>query len=102
MPNAASRCATRTPMRPSPTTPRVFSKSSTPVYAERFHEPPLSEACACGTRRGAGGGARGHGAGGGEHERVGVPGRRDDVGGRRVDDHDAGLGGGADVDVVEA
>ena len=48
-----SRCATRTPIRPSPTTPRVFSKSSTPVNADRFHDPPLSEACAWGTRRAA-------------------------------------------------
>jgi hypothetical protein len=29
-------------------------------------------------------------------------GRRDDVGGRRVDDHDAGGRGGLDVDVVES
>ena len=40
--------------------------------------------------------------GGGEHQRDGELGGRDDVGRRRVDDHDAGLGGGADVDVVEA
>jgi hypothetical protein len=41
-------------------------------------------------------------AGGREHQRHGELGGRDDVGGRRVDDHDPGLGGGLDVDVVEA
>ena len=40
--------------------------------------------------------------GGGEHQRDGELGGGDDVGGRRVDDHDAGLGRGLDVDVVEA
>ena len=39
--------------------------------------------------------------GGGEHQRDRELGGRDDVGRRRVDDHDAGLGRGADVDVVE-
>ena len=38
----------------------------------------------------------------GEHQRDGELGRGDDVGGRRVDDHHAGLGGGLHVDVVEA
>ena len=41
-------------------------------------------------------------AGGGEHERDGELGGADDVGRRGVDDHHAGLGGGLDVDVVEA
>ena len=41
-------------------------------------------------------------AGGGEQQGDGELGGADDVGGRRVDDHDAGLGGGPDVDVVEA
>ena len=49
--NAASRCATSTPMRPSPTTPTVFSASSTPVNFERCQAPPRSEAWACGTLR---------------------------------------------------
>ena len=46
MPKADSRCATSTPIRPSPTTPSTLSCSSTPVYFERFHAPPLSEALA--------------------------------------------------------
>ena len=40
-------------------------------------------------------------AGRGEHQGDGELGGADDVGGRRVDDHDAGLGGGLHVDVVE-
>ena len=40
-------------------------------------------------------------AGGGEHQRDGELGGGDDVGGRGVDDHHAGLGRRADVDVVE-
>src|SRR4051794_9258516 len=38
-------------MRPRPTTPTVFSKSSVPVYFERFHAPPLSAWLAWGTCR---------------------------------------------------
>ena len=38
-------------MRPNPSTPSVFSYSSTPLYFERSHAPPVSEACACGTLR---------------------------------------------------
>ena len=38
-------------MRPSPTTPSVFSNSSVPVYFERFQAPPLSAWLACGTCR---------------------------------------------------
>src|SRR6266545_3066298 len=53
MPNAASRCATRMPIRPRPTMPTVFSYSSTPVYLLRFHSPPLSDLSAAGTRRAA-------------------------------------------------
>ena len=45
-PNADSRCATRTPIRPRPTTPTVLSCSSTPEYFERFQAPPLSAALA--------------------------------------------------------
>ena len=45
------RCATSTPMRPRPTTPRVFSRSSTPVYLLRFHSPFFSAALACGMLR---------------------------------------------------
>ena len=41
-------------------------------------------------------------AGGGDEQAAGELGGGDDVGGRRVDDHHAGLGGGGDVDVVEA
>ena len=33
-------------MRPKPTIPRVFSKSSAPVYLERAHLPARSAACA--------------------------------------------------------
>ena len=39
---------------------------------------------------------------GGEQQADGELGGADDVGGRRVHDHHAGLGGGLDVDVVEA
>ena len=45
------RWATRTPMRPRPTTPRVFSLNSTPVYLLRFHSPFFSAALACGMLR---------------------------------------------------
>lgn len=38
----------------------------------------------------------------GEHQRDGVLGGGDGVGARGVDDHDADLGGGADVDVLES
>ena len=51
MPNADNRWATSTPIRPRPTTPAVFSVSSTPVYFERFHSPPRSASLAAGTRR---------------------------------------------------
>ena len=78
-------------MRPRPTMPTVFSYSSMPVYFDRFHSPFLQR------------GVRGRDvARGGEHQRDGQLGGGDDVGGRRVDDHDAGLGGRLDVDVVEA
>src|SRR4051812_9116793 len=46
MPNAVSRWATRTPMRPSPTMPRVFSNSSMPVKRARCHSPLRSDAWA--------------------------------------------------------
>src|SRR4051812_2378947 len=42
IPKADMRWATRTPIRPRPTTPRVFSLSSTPVYLLRFHSPFFS------------------------------------------------------------
>ncbi len=45
------RWATRAPMRPRPTTPRVFSASSTPVYLLRFHSPFFNAALACGMLR---------------------------------------------------
>ena len=38
-------------MRPKPTTPRVFSKSSAPVYFERAHLPFFNAACAGETKR---------------------------------------------------
>ena len=62
-----------------------------PVYFERFHSPPRSAAWA-GLMWRAAASMQGDGELGGA----------DDVGGRRVDDHDAGLGGGLHVDVVEA
>ena len=71
--------------------PTVFSNSSMPVYLR-----PLPLALAQRGVRGA------DVAGGREHQRDGELGGGDDVGGRRVDDHHAGLGGRADVDVVEA
>ena len=46
MPKADIRCATRTPIRPSPTTPSTLSCSSTPLNADRFQAPARSEACA--------------------------------------------------------
>src|SRR3954469_21045918 len=42
MPNAASRSATSTPIRPRPTIPTVLSSSSTPEYLLRFQAPALS------------------------------------------------------------
>src|SRR5829696_6336657 len=38
-------------MRPKPSTPSVFSYSSTPLNSERSQAPPVSEPCACGTLR---------------------------------------------------
>ena len=51
MPNALSRSATRTPIRPSPRMPATLPSSSTPVKVDRFHSPARSEAAACGTLR---------------------------------------------------
>ena len=70
--------------------PTVFSYSSMPVYFERFHSPLR--------KRGVG---RADVARGGEQQADGELGGADDVGRRGVDDHDAGLGRGLDVDVVE-
>src|SRR3954454_21075854 len=50
-PNALIRCATRTPIRPRPTTPIVLSVTSTPVKRLRFHSPDFKLDVACGTRR---------------------------------------------------
>ena len=71
--------------------PIFFSKSSMPVYLERFHSPSLS--AADGLRDVAG-----------EAEDVadGEFGGGDDVRRRGVHHHDTGLRGGLDVDVVEA
>src|SRR3954470_23986670 len=52
-PNAASRWATSTPMRPSPTTPTVLSVTSTPMNFDRFQAPSRSEASAAGIWRAA-------------------------------------------------
>ncbi len=52
-----------------------------------------------GAQRGVGAGDV---AGAGEQQRDGLLGGGDDVGGRRVDDHDAAFGGGGQLDVVEA
>src|SRR4051812_23119183 len=51
MPKPSARCATSWPMRPKPSTPSVFSYSSTPLKDERSQAPPVSEPCACGTLR---------------------------------------------------
>ncbi len=51
MPKPSARWATSWPMRPKPSTPSVFSYSSTPLNFERSQAPPISEACACGTLR---------------------------------------------------
>ena len=91
MPNADSRCATSTPMRPRPTTPTIFSYSSTPVYLRAL---PLA---ALERRVGRGDVARA-----GEQQADRELGGADDVGRRGVDDHDAGRRRRRDVDVVEA
>src|SRR6516162_6903901 len=49
MPKPARRCATRTPIRPSPRMPATLPLTSTPVNRDRFHSPDFSEAIACGT-----------------------------------------------------
>ncbi len=85
------RCATSAPMRPRPTTPRVFSASSTPGASPAL---PLTV-----LQRGVG---LRDVARGGEEEAAGQLGRGHDVRGGGVDDHHAGLGGGGDVDVVQA
>ena len=51
MPKAWARFATSPPMRPKPTTPRVFLKSSMPEKLFRSHWPAFMEAAACGTGR---------------------------------------------------
>src|SRR5829696_5107109 len=51
MPKPSARCATSCPMRPKPSTPSVFSYSSTPLNWERSHAPLVSDPCACGTLR---------------------------------------------------
>ena len=78
-------------MRPRPTTPTVLSSSSTPEYLLRFHAPALEGLV-----------GRGDVAGRREEQGHGELGGGRDVGGRCVDDHDAGLRGRLDVDVVEA
>src|SRR5215211_2572814 len=51
MPSPIARRATCWPIRPRPSTPRVFSASSTPAQRERSQRPCLSAAWACGTFR---------------------------------------------------
>ena len=53
IPNAASRCATRTPTRPRPSTPTVLPASSVPVKRLRSHSPSRRAWCACGMWRAA-------------------------------------------------
>ena len=91
MPKADSRWATRTPIRPRPTMPAVFSYSSTPVYLLRFHSPRLSAALA---------GAMCRAAASSRPTASSAALTMFDCG--RVDDHDAGLRRGLDVDVVQA
>ena len=88
MPNADSRCATRIPTRPRPTMPAVFSYSSAPVLAAL----PLPARSAALPRRCC----EPWPAGPDRHLR-----RTDDVRGRSVHDHHAGLGGRADVHIVQ-
>ena len=90
VPNAAIRCANSTPMRPRPTTPTVLPCD---LDAGVLGPLPLAR-----LERGAGAGGV---AGDGEQQRDGLLGGRDDVGGRRVDDHDAAGGGGGHLDVVQ-
>src|SRR4051794_2202074 len=51
MPKPRARWATSWPMRPKPSTPSVFSLSSTPLSFDRSQAPPVSDACAWGTLR---------------------------------------------------
>ena len=51
MPKPRARCATSWPIRPKPSTPSVFSYSSTPESFERSHLPSISDACARGMLR---------------------------------------------------
>ena len=71
--------------------PTILSASSTPVYLERFHSPSLRAALAGAMWR-AVAMSRPTASSAALH----------DVGRRGVDDHDAGLRRGGDVDVVEA
>ena len=51
IPNAWARAATSWPMRPNPSTPSVFSYTSTPPNRDRSHRPAVNDACACGILR---------------------------------------------------
>ena len=51
MPNARARAATSWPMRPNPSTPSVFSYTSTPPNRDRSHRCSVNDACACGMLR---------------------------------------------------
>ena len=78
-------------MRPKPTMPTFFSSSSTPPYLLRF-QAPFFRASLAGAMLRAQASSRPTAS---SAALVML-----EVG--RVDDHDAGLGGGLDVDVVEA
>src|SRR5918998_152195 len=51
MPKARARVVTSCPIRPNPSTPSVFSYTSTPPNRDRSQRPDVSDACACGTLR---------------------------------------------------
>jgi hypothetical protein len=51
IPNAWQRCATRLPIRPSPSTPSVLPYTSVPVHLVRSQRPAVSAPCACGMLR---------------------------------------------------
>ena len=91
MPKPRARCATSWPIRPKPSTPSVFSYSSTPENFERSHLPPVSDSVRLRDV------ARER-----EQQRHRVLGGRDDVRLGRVRDDDPAPGRGRHVDVVHA
>ena len=91
MPKARARIATSWPIRPKPSTPSVLPSTSVPPNLLTL---PLA-AREAGVRLRDVAGER-------EHQRDRVLGGGDRVGLRRVGDDDPALGGGGDVDVVDA